>query len=165
MLDIVLPLKITGVHYFWMGKVNVILNTSLHFKWQQYYTETPIAESKCTFISFPFCCKLTLGFTPTDVKFDADFKALTAHNWQKWKRVFLTCPCHKIYRDEAVGLKSCNILEKLRFLWKCEIWGNIVKNWYFVNNCLIEARISKFFCTRVTHIILIIWSTAHFVSV
>ena len=32
---------------------------------------------------------------------------LTAHNWQKWKRVFLTCPCHKIYRDEAVGLKSC----------------------------------------------------------
>ena len=21
---------------------------------------------------------------------------LTAHNWQKWKRVFLTCPCHKI---------------------------------------------------------------------
>ena len=29
---------------------------------------------------------------------------LTAHNWQKWKRVFLTCSCHKIYRDEAVGL-------------------------------------------------------------
>ena len=23
------------------------------------------------------------------------------------KRVFLICPCHKIYRDEAVGLKSC----------------------------------------------------------
>ena len=32
---------------------------------------------------------------------------LTSGNWQKWKRVFLTCPCHKIYRDEAVGLKSC----------------------------------------------------------
>ena len=27
---------------------------------------------------------------------------LTAHNWQNWKRVFLTCPCHNIYRDEAV---------------------------------------------------------------
>ena len=41
---------------------------------------------------------------------------LTAHNWQKWKRVFLTCPCHKIYRDEAVGIKKvANILEKLRF--------------------------------------------------
>ena len=26
---------------------------------------------------------------------------LTAHNWQKWKRVFLTCPCNKIYRDEV----------------------------------------------------------------
>ena len=23
------------------------------------------------------------------------------------KRVFLKCPCHKIYRDEAVGQKSC----------------------------------------------------------
>ena len=30
-----------------------------------------------------------------------------AHNWQKWKRVFMTCPCHEIYREEAVGLKSC----------------------------------------------------------
>ena len=66
---------------------------------------------------------------------------LTAHNWQKWKRVFLTYPCHEIYRDEAVGLKVRNILEKLWVLWKCEIWCNIVKNWCFVNNCLIEARI------------------------
>ena len=32
---------------------------------------------------------------------------LTGGNWQKWKRVFLTCPCHEFYRDEAVGLKSC----------------------------------------------------------
>ena len=33
------------------------------------------------------------------------------------------------------------ILEKLRYLWKCEISGNIMKIWYFVNNCLIKARI------------------------
>ena len=33
---------------------------------------------------------------------------LTAHNWQKWKRIFLTCPCHEIYRVEAVGLKNSN---------------------------------------------------------
>ena len=33
---------------------------------------------------------------------------LTAHNWQKWKSTFLTCPCHKIYREEAVGLKNSN---------------------------------------------------------
>ena len=32
---------------------------------------------------------------------------LTTHNLQKRKRVFPTCPCHKIYGDEAVGLKSC----------------------------------------------------------
>ena len=81
---------------------------------------------------------------------------LTAHNWQKWKRVFLICPCHKIYRDEAVGLKSCKNTWKLRFLWKCEIWDNIMKIWYFVKNCLIGARIYKFFSTRVTHIIVIV---------
>ena len=66
---------------------------------------------------------------------------LTGGNWQKWKRVFLTCPCHEIYRDEAVGLKSCKMPEKSRYLWKYEIWGNIVKIWYFVNNCLIKAWI------------------------
>ena len=46
--------------------------------------------------------------------------ALTAHNWQKWKRVFLTCPCHKIYRDEAVGLKNC------KNTWKTTLF---VKMW------------------------------------
>ena len=45
---------------------------------------------------------------------------LTAHNWRKWKRVFLTCPCHNIYRDEAVGLKSC------KNTWKVTIF---VKMW------------------------------------
>ena len=48
---------------------------------------------------------------------------LTAHNWQKWKkkkRVFLTWPCHEIYRDDAVGLKSC------KYTWKIAIF---VKMW------------------------------------
>ena len=45
---------------------------------------------------------------------------LTGGNWQKWKRVFLTCPCHKIYRDEAVGRKSC------KNTWKITIF---VKMW------------------------------------
>ena len=36
---------------------------------------------------------------------DQTFK-LMAHNWQKWKSRFLTFPCHKIYGEEAVGLKS-----------------------------------------------------------
>ena len=37
---------------------------------------------------------------------------LTAHNGQKWKRVFLKCPCHKSYRDEAVGLTNLQIYLK-----------------------------------------------------
>ena len=45
---------------------------------------------------------------------------LTGGNWRKWKRVFLTCPCHEIYRDEAVGLKSC------KNAWKITIF---VKMW------------------------------------
>ena len=45
---------------------------------------------------------------------------LTGGNWQKWKRVFLTCFCHEIYRDEAVGLKSC------KNAWKITIF---VKMW------------------------------------
>ena len=53
-------------------------------------------------------------------KFDYMQALLTAHNWQKWKRVFLTCPCHEIYRSEAVGLKSC------KFTWKITIF---VKMW------------------------------------
>ena len=35
-----------------------------------------------------------------------------AHNWQKLKSRFLTCPCHEIYRDEAVSLKSSS------YTWK-----------------------------------------------
>ena len=63
--------------------------------------------------------------------------SLTAHNWQKWKRVFLICPCHKIYRDEAVGLKCCKYTWKLTIFVKIWNLGNILKIWYFVNNCLI----------------------------
>ena len=36
-----------------------------------------------------------------------------AHNWQKWKSTFLTSSCHKIYREEAVGLKISNYTEKI----------------------------------------------------
>ena len=52
---------------------------------------------------------------------------LTTYNWQNEKRVFLTCPCHEIYRDEAVGLKNAIILEKCEYVefeaisWKIDI--------------------------------------------
>ena len=47
------------------------------------------------------------------------FSKLTTHNWQNWKRVFLICPCHEIYKDEAVGLKSC------KYTWKITIYVNM----------------------------------------
>ena len=51
---------------------------------------------------------------------------LTAHNWQKRKRVFLTFPCHKIYRDEEVGLKSCKYTWKITIFVKMWNLGNIL---------------------------------------
>ena len=56
---------------------------------------------------------------------------LTAHNWQKWKRVFLTCPCHKIYRDEAVGLKSCKYTRKITIFVKMLNLGQYCENLIF----------------------------------
>ena len=44
----------------------------------------------------------------------------------KMKRVFLTCPCHKIYRGEAFGLKSC------KYTWKITIF---VKMWNLGQFC------------------------------
>ena len=73
-------------------------------------------------------------------------------------------PAIKFIGMKQLVSKVANILEKLRNLWKWEIWGNIVKILYFVNYFLTEAQIQKFFCTCVTHIIVIIWNTAHYVS-
>ena len=40
---------------------------------------------------------------------------LTAHNWQKWKSTFLTCPCHKINRVRSSWSKKIQLyLKKLR---------------------------------------------------
>ena len=58
-------------------------------------------------------------------------KALTGGNWQKWKRVFLTCPCHEIYRDEAVGLKSCKNTWKIMIFVKMWNLGQYRENLIF----------------------------------
>ena len=76
-------------------------------------------------ISFRYLNWVTLGdLKPKRENLKAksvfDRNWLTGGNWQKWKRVFLTCPCHEIYRDEAVGLKSC------KNTWKITIF---VKMW------------------------------------
>ena len=56
---------------------------------------------------------------------------LMAHNWQKWRSRFLTCPCHEIYEVEAVGqyrsnytFKNYDFCEYVKFgviLWKFDI--------------------------------------------
>ena len=59
------------------------------------------------------------------------FMVLTGGNWQKWKRVFLTCPCHEIYRDEAVGLKSCKNTWKITIFVKMWNLGQYRENLIF----------------------------------
>ena len=44
---------------------------------------------------------------------------LTAHNWLKWKSIFLSWYRHEIYREEAVGLKNSN------YTWKITIFVNM----------------------------------------
>ena len=46
------------------------------------------------------------------------------HNWQKWKRTFLTCPCHKIFKGRTWSV----------FSLIHEIWSNFMKIWYSVDN-------------------------------
>ena len=57
--------------------------------------------------------------------------SLTGGNRQKWKRVFLTCPCHEIYRDEAVGLKSCKNTWKITIFVKMWNLGQYRENLIF----------------------------------
>ena len=40
---------------------------------------------------------------------------LMAHDWQNWKSRFPSCPCHKIYKEEAVGLNSSNYTKNYHF--------------------------------------------------
>ena len=74
------------------------------------------------------------------VRHAIQYYILMAYNWQKWKSTFLTCHCHEIYREEAFGLKSSSYAEKIWFLWICQIWGNFIKNQYFVNINLIKVE-------------------------
>ena len=49
-------------------------------------------------------------------------------------------------------------------MWIWEIWGNFFKNRYFANNCWIKVQIWEFFCKHVTHVVVVIFCTAKFVS-
>ena len=66
---------------------------------------------------------------------------LTAHNWKKMKGTLLTCPCHKLYRVEAVGRSIANYAWKIKIFMIMWNWGYFGKICYFVNNCLIKMQI------------------------
>ena len=69
-------------------------------------------------------------YSQSDTCFPYQFD-LTDGNWQKWKRVFLICHCHKIYRDEAVGLKSCKNTWKITIFVKMWNLGQYRENLIF----------------------------------
>ena len=106
--------------------------------WMQGNTIWPMTFT----LSATFECTVTLyGLWLFEAVCTLILSHLTSHNWQKWKRVFLTRPCHKIYRDEAVGLKCCKYTWKIPIfvkMWNLRQYREI---WYFVNNCLMKARI------------------------
>ena len=75
--------------------------------------------------------QLTSNMALMALHFAVAISSLTGGNWQKWKRVFLTCPCHKIYRDEAVGLKSCKYTWKITKFVKMGNLGQYRENLIF----------------------------------
>ena len=61
------------------------------------------------------------------IKIEMTFTSFNGSQLEKLKRVFLSCYCHEMYKVEVVGLNNYNILEKLRFLWIFEVWGDFLK--------------------------------------
>ena len=133
-------------------------NVGLEFPYSK--TTTPIPKWNDTLES----CKNWAMETSSE-KFEPFlYLSLTTYIWQNWKRVFTACPYHYIIRLEAVSLKIPIILLKLWFLWICNIWGNFLKNRHFDNNCLIKNQLWKLFRIYFTHITVIIFHIANFVS-
>ena len=90
---------------------------------------------------------------------------ITANNWQKWKLDSLHGPAVKFIGQKQLVYQSPIMLKKYNLLWICEFFGNFMKIWYFVNNCLIKVQTQKSFCTCVTRIIVIISLTPRFVFI
>ena len=73
---------------------------------------------------------ITLRKLPSKATAEKGILPLTGGNWQKWKRVFLTYPCHE-NRDEAVGLKSCKNTWKITIFVKMWNLGQYRENLIF----------------------------------
>ena len=100
-------------------------------------------------------CKKTFAYIPF-------IRLLNGSQLAKFmKDLFSYAFCHEIYRAEAVASKKLHLYLKITI---CKSWGNFLKNRYFDNNCFIKNRISEFFCTHVTYVIVIIFRAANFVS-
>ena len=82
-------------------------------------------ESNVKGLCLNFCCYTLIEFVNTP-HFHINGSQLA-----KMKRVFLTCPCHEIYKDEVVGLKSCKYTLKITIV--VNIWnlGEFCENLIF----------------------------------
>ena len=94
-------------------------------KWLHRYVKNGLKKTRFWSKCWKFCIFWSIRFGSNFAskwsKYVSNYtwRDLTAHNWQNWKRVFLSRYCHEIYRVEAVGLKNYNyiLFEKLRILW------------------------------------------------
>ena len=102
-----------------------------------------ICESPELLLQYAGECKQGMLFWIT-LKFPIP---LLVHNWQNWKKVFLWCCCHEIYRVEAVGIKNCNDTLKITIFANMWNLGQFLGNRYFAINFLIKVRIWELFFT------------------
>ena len=88
---------------FLIAQVSVLAKFTMLMNAANSYTTWP----KVTILLFPRKIRITHLYMPLMIRgsfclnhaacweLTPKTLALTAHNWQKWKRVFLTCPWHK----------------------------------------------------------------------
>ena len=94
------------------------------------FTKLP---TRISFRPYKYIGKVILRYISSYVHRYGYLSTLTGGNWQKWKRVFLTCHCHEIYRDEAVGLKSCKNTWKITIFVKMWNLGQYRENLIFLS--------------------------------
>ena len=84
----------------------------------------------CVIFAYIFVIRLRDGSLTIDINWTDKITLLTAHIWQKWKSVFLTCPHNEIY-TEAVGLKKNRIILKKIMIF-LNMWnlGQFHEIWY-----------------------------------
>ena len=116
--------------FFWHSHASLFLGEMITWK-----LSTCHANNLCMIDEHEYSPGNTVLVTKTKTSPTPDLHIiqglLTGGNWQKWKRVFLTCPCHEIYRDEAVGLKSCKNTWKITIFVKMWNLGQYRENLIF----------------------------------